>query len=229
MTYDGIRPEGFHLLARNKFENSKEFYEAHKEELKRLVITPLAQIVESLAGDFARLDPQMRLEPTRIISRVRRDTRFTKEKHLYRDHVWITFARKGEEPMVWPCMWFEITPDENSWTAGVCVYAAVPDYMQYLRSRIAQSPGEFLHAAQAALDAGAVLETEAYKKDRAPEAPKALKPYLNAKAWYFKFASQDMDALAREDFADNTLRGIYAAYAPIYGYLREAAQGYLAA
>ena len=226
-TYDGIRPEGFLLLAQNRFEDSKEFYEAHKEEIKRMVITPLGQIVEALAGDFSRLDPQMLLVPGRIVSRVRRDTRFTKEKHLYRENVWITFARKTEEPMVWPCMWFEITPGENNWSAGVCVYANQPAYMQSLRTQISKSPEPFLAAAQSAIDAGAALQIDAFKKDRATDAPEALKPYLNAKGWWLKFVSSDLAPLAQERFPE-TLRGIYAAYAPMYKYLLAAAEEYLA-
>ena len=225
-TYDGIRPEGLLLLAQNRFENSKEFYEAHKEEIKRLVLTPLGQIVEALAGDFARLDPQMLLAPARVVSRVRRDTRFAKEKHLYRENVWITFSRKGEGPMVWPCMWFEVLPEESAWVAGVCVYDNQPAYMQFLRARIAEAPQAFLQVAQGALDAGAALQTEAFKKDRAGDAPDALKPYLNAKGWWLKHRSSDLTPLAREDFPE-TLRGIYAAYAPMYRYLLAAAQAHI--
>jgi len=225
--YDGIRPEGFLLLAQNRFEDSKEFYEAHKEEIKRLVITPLGQIAEALAGDFSRLDPQMLLIPGRIVSRVRRDTRFTKEKHIYRDNVWITFSRKGEGPMVWPCMWFEILPAESVWTAGVCVYDNQPAYIRFLRARMAGEPEEFLRAAQRALDAGASLQTDAYKKDTTGEAPPPLRPYLNAKGWWLKYISRELAPLAEETFPE-TLRGIYAAYAPMYRYLLAAAEEYLA-
>ena len=34
MSYNGITPEAMWLLAQNKFENSKPFYEEHKEEIK---------------------------------------------------------------------------------------------------------------------------------------------------------------------------------------------------
>jgi len=226
-TYTGIPSEGLFLLSRNKFENSKEFYEAHKAQLKAQVFTPLMQIVEDLAEDFTKLDPRMNLLPGRIISRARRDTRFTKEKHLYRDTIWITFTRPKEEPMVWPCMWFEVKPEEGEWNAGVCVYAAEPAYMQFLRPRIEKDAEAFLSAANEAIKAGAEMMPEAFKRDKYPDAPVRLKPYLNAKSFIFMHTSKDMALLAQPELIDE-LRGLYSAYGAMYQWLQAAAEAYFA-
>ena len=224
--YTGISQEGLFLLSQNKFEDSKEFYEAHKTQLKALVFTPMQQIVEDLAEDFTKLDPRMNLLPGRIVSRARRDTRFTKEKHLYRDNVWITFTRPKEEPMVWPCMWFEIKPEQGEWNAGVCIYAAEPAYMQFLRPRMESDAEGFLAAADEAISAGAVMMPEAFKKDKFPDAPVSLKPYINAKSFIFMHTSKDMALLAKPELVDE-LRRLYGAYGAMYTWLREAAEGYL--
>jgi len=225
-TYTGIPSEGLFLLSQNKFENSKEFYEAHKDQLKAQVFTPLQRIVEDLADGFVKLDPRMFLLPGRIISRARRDTRFSKEKHLYRDNVWITFTRPKEEPMLWPCMWFEIKPEEGEWNAGVCIYGATPAYMQFVRARIEKDAEAFLAAAGEAISAGAQMIPDAFKKERFPDAPENLKSYLNAKSFIFMHTSKDMALLAGSALVDE-LRRLYAAYGPMYRWLLKTAEEYI--
>jgi len=228
MSYTGITPDALLLLSRNRFEDSKEFYEAHKVQIKQQVFMPMAQLIEALADDFRKLDPQMQLLPSKMLSRVRRDTRFTKQKHMYRDEVWAMFMRpKVEYPFVFPCMWFEIKPGEGMFSAGVCVYDQVPAYMQFLRQRIAQQPKEFLKAAQVATKAGAVLQTESYKKDRAPEASDQIKPYLNAKSFMFKHSCDDL-SLLESDVLVARLRAVYGACGPMYRYLQKAAEDFIA-
>jgi len=226
-TFTGIPSEGLFLLSRNKFEDSKEFYEAHKTQLKALVFTPMQQIAEDLSEDFTRLDPKMNLLPGRIISRARRDTRFTKEKHLYRDNIWITFTRPKEEPMLWPCMWFEVKPEEGEWNAGVCIYGATPAYMQFVRSRIQEDAEGFLAAADEAISAGAEMMPDAFKREKFPDAPENLKPYLNAKGFIFMHTSKDLALLAGAALVDE-LRRLYGAYGSMYRWLLHAAEGYYA-
>ena len=225
-TYTGIPAEGLFLLSQNRFEDSKEFYEAHKAQLKAQVFTPMMQIVEDLADGLAKLDSRMNLLPGRIISRARRDTRFTKEKHLYRDNVWITFTRPKEEPMVWPCMWFEIKPEEGEWNAGVCIYAAEPAYMQSLRPRIEKDAEGFLAAANEAIAAGAVMLPDSFKREKYPDAPVSLKPYLNAKSFIFMYTSKDMALLSQPALVDE-LHRLYTAYGAMYKWLQGAAEAYL--
>ena len=226
-TFTGIPSEGLFLLSQNKFEDSKEFYEANKARLKALVFTPLQQIVEDLAGDFTKLDPRMNLLPGRVISRARRDTRFTKEKHLYRDNIWITFTRPKEEPMLWPCMWFEVKPETNEWNAGVCIYGATPAYMQFVRTRMQNDAEAFLAAANEAISAGAEMQSEPFKKERFPDAPENLKPYLNAKSFIFMHTSNDLALLASAKLVDE-LRRLYTAYGAMYNWLLRAAEDYYA-
>ena len=39
----------------------------------------------------------MELRPNRIVSRINRDVRFSRDKSPYRDHIWLSFRRPGEE------------------------------------------------------------------------------------------------------------------------------------
>ena len=52
MKYDGIFPETLALMAQNRFENSKAFYEEHKQELKDGFTVPLCAFGNELAAAF---------------------------------------------------------------------------------------------------------------------------------------------------------------------------------
>jgi len=228
MTFTGISQEGLFLLLQNRFENSKEFYDKHKAQLKSLVMEPMGQIVEDLAPSLSELDRDIVLTPSRVVSRLRRDTRFSKDQTLYRANVWVCFTRpRVEYPHIWPLYWFGIKPEESIWNAGVCIWDSPPAYMRFMKKRIMAQPEDFLGAAERAMRSGAELCTEAYKKDRAPDAPEALKPYLNAKNFQVMVTSQDM-ALLRSPALIEELRAHYADFAAMYRWLKTCAENYIA-
>ena len=89
MEYKGITPEALFLLADNRFRNSKEYYESRKQEIKSGVTEPMRQLAGLIGGELLSVDPLMNTIPTRMVSRVRRDTRYTNDKSIYRDNMWI--------------------------------------------------------------------------------------------------------------------------------------------
>ncbi len=225
--YEGIAQEGLHLLMENKFRDSQEFYEENKPALQRLVITPLRQIAGALAEQLSALDGQMTLEPSRMVARVRRDTRFTKEKYLYRSNLWINFTRRGEEPLPWPYMWFEIQPEENYWSCGICAFNAPPAFMRFFRERLLAAPEPFLAAVVRARSSGAEPHFDAYKKDRAHDAPEDLKPWLNAKGFHIMYKQPGLEIL-QDSAVLVALREQYTAFADMYRWLLATAEDFLA-
>lgn len=73
--FNGITPKAIELLSENRFNDSKAFYEEHKEELKQLATIPMRQIVLDLAEMMTELDDKMYTDPVYTVSRIRRDTR----------------------------------------------------------------------------------------------------------------------------------------------------------
>ena len=47
--FKGFDPDGFMLLEINKFNDSKEFYETVKEDIKSKIITPMRQLALDLS------------------------------------------------------------------------------------------------------------------------------------------------------------------------------------
>ena len=71
----------------------------------------------------------------KTICRIWRDTRYTKDPSLYRDHMWIIFKRGGRmHGTDYPGIYFEINLDGFSYGCGF--YHASTTFMSNLRSRI---------------------------------------------------------------------------------------------
>lgn len=162
--FKGISSDAIMLLAENRFNNSKEFYEANKSAIKSGIITPLSNFILDIAPTVEKINPEIITEPSRIISRVRRDTRFTKDKTLYRENLWFMLRhQKNELPT--PTFWFEFTP---SWYGYGCgILSGSPAFMQFWRDQIVAKKGEFLSAVKLAEKAGFLLdECKTYKKSK---------------------------------------------------------------
>lgn len=91
--FKGITQDTLFLMQLNRFNDSKAFYEENKEKIKANMTVPMRQIAASLSDMMLDIDPFMNTIPTKMVSRVRRDTRYTHDKHLYRENMWIMFMR----------------------------------------------------------------------------------------------------------------------------------------
>lgn len=221
--YDGITTDAIFLLERNRFENSKEFYEAHKAQINQTVIKPMRQIAVILSNELSRVDPHIQTNPTRMTSRIRRDTRFTKDKSLYRDHVWISFERPKKEWEGYPGMWMEISP--RGYSYGVGPYAPSPTYLELLRQQMCAQQKAFLQAAEQVRKTGALLAGEDYKRKKPGEYPKELDSYYNKKNFYFIKTVSNLATLA-DDRIVQELQQAYAAFIPMYQFLSAVSDQY---
>ena len=95
--FNGITPKAIELLSENRFNDSKAFYEEHKEELKQLATIPMRQIVLDLAEMMTQLDDKMYTDPVYTVSRIRRDTRRSKSKMMYRENLWLMLRRHKKQ------------------------------------------------------------------------------------------------------------------------------------
>lgn len=224
--FRGIKPEAFWLLAQNRFHNSKEFYEANKPNIREMVIEPLRSIASLLADDMAGIDPEMTLEPSKMISRIRRDTRFTNDKTLYRENVWISFMRPKTIWSHYPGMWFEAGPGFYSY--GIGILDSEPAYMAFFRARVLAESETFLAAVEIAQSCGARAELAAYKKEKITGLPEPLNKLVNAKEFYFIAKSDKIKNLETGEIISE-LRRAYTAFAPLYDFLVQTADAFHAA
>lgn len=90
--------EALEFLYINRLNDSREWYNEHKPEYRRLIIEPMTRLIDELTPTVLSIDPELDCTPKigRCISRLYRDTRFSKDKSLYRDVVWCTFSQRGD-------------------------------------------------------------------------------------------------------------------------------------
>ena len=178
MAFTGFNAAGIDLLQLNRLQNSKEFYEAHKEEIKRLAIEPFYQLIEEMSPAMLAIDPSFVTVPSRMVSRVRRDTRFTRDKTLYRANLWLFFRRQREGYESMPSFYMEVHPEFwaygcwGSWDKGV---------MDAARDMILHEDKLFLDAFSAVDSCPVMLGGDVYKRPKFPNAKPAYQNWLNRK------------------------------------------------
>ena len=222
MQYNGIKSDALFLMADNRFRNSKAYYDEHKEELKAKMTVPMRQIAGILGEEMLSLDPLMNTIPTKMVSRIRRDTRYSKDKSLYRENMWIMFMRDKHQWRGYPCMWLEVTP--TSYEYGIGFWGNEPGLMAEFRKFLREESEEFIQAAVKCENSGARLCGSQYKRPQ-PDCPLGLEQYYNCKEFYFINFSGSLKDLEDETIIE-VLRKGYKEYAPMYRFLLKVSDSY---
>ena len=217
MAYNGIKPEILFLAAQNRFENSRVFYEEHKQELKDGFTIPMRQIAAEIVPQIYAIDDQVMTDPVKMVSRFFRDTRYSKDKHLYRDNLWIMFMRNKHQWQQYPCMWFEVT--QNYWSYGVGMFWVDATYLELYRKALIERPQEFLKAVEDAEKVGGMYCPEFYKKPKPGDPIPEIEPYYHVKDMHFIAQRTDFQTLESEKLIDE-LKEKYKGFSGLYSFLK---------
>ncbi len=218
--FKGIKPESIELLCLNRFNDSKEFYEEHKLELKEGITVPMRQIVLDLSGLMYDIDDKMLTDPVRSVSRIYRDTRGNRSKIKYRENMWLMLRRYKKEYPSAPFFYFEFYP--NSFGYGLAFWTWKQSAFKEVHNLIIEHPGRWLDAVDACKLAGLTYNArDNYKKDMYPDAPKEIKPYLSAKNMEFSYSSFDMNKINSPTLIDE-LKLAFDLARPMYSFWADA-------
>ncbi len=218
--FNGIKPESIELLCLNRFNDSKEFYEEHKLELKEGITVPMRQIVLDLSGLMYDIDNKMLTDPVRSVSRIYRDTRGNRSKIKYRENMWLMLRRYKKEYPSAPFFYFEFYP--NSFGYGLAFWTWKQSAFKEVHNLIIEHPGRWLDAVDACKQAGLTYNArDNYKKDMYPDAPKEIKPYLSAKNMEFSYSSFDMNSINSPSLIDE-LKLAFDLARPMYSFWADA-------
>lgn len=218
MSFPGISAESLFLLAENRFQDSKAFYEEHKKQINRTVVHPLKELVADLTPAMTAVDPLLGGH----VSRVRRDNRFTHDKCMYRENMWIVFMRdKRTYDWCVPAFYLDFSVTKAEW--GLGFYSATPAIMRALRRRVEADIPRALAAVQAAVDAGFIPCGRPYVKPRSKEdTPDPLRFIYDCKSVDLN-RTECGDFVAGSDLPDRLLAG-FTALVPMYTLLMEAVE-----
>ena len=112
--------ETLDFMALNRVMDSREWFHQHRGEYLRLVVEPMAELVEDMAPAMWKIDPRSLSSPR--WARASRASGATpaaaRDWPIYRDVMWITLLRAKYEG--YPSFWFEFSPRCLRWgCAGI--------------------------------------------------------------------------------------------------------------
>lgn len=191
------------FLFQNRMNDSKQWFSEHRSEYNELVLRPTFELVSALEPAIHAIDPLLICEPkvSRSVSRIFRDTRFSRDKSVFRDVMWASFDRKRDmirHPL--PGFFFEISP--GGYRYGCGWYAAGRDVMELLRERVVSRDARFLRAHRAFKSQNIfVMEGDEYKKPRYVDEPEEYREWLQKKNICFICNGRDRELLFSDKLA----------------------------
>ena len=95
--FRGFRPAALTFLRSLKRNNTREWFQAHRDDYEGEVRAPLAALVEELDVRFTELAPEIVGDPKRSLFRIHRDVRFSSDKSPYKTNAacWFYHADAG--------------------------------------------------------------------------------------------------------------------------------------
>ena len=218
--FSGFTDDTVQFLLDLKFHNNTEYFHANHDRYVQTVQAPFYEFIEDLAPDMLEIDPQMEIRPYKCLSRIHRDTRFSRDKSPYRDHHWLLFRRAAEPRERSVNYFFEFGPDRLNW--GMGVWGENRELFDLFRKRIRSNP-EGTMALLDDMNLGRhhlVLSGSVYKRmEVPPEIPERMRIWYNVREMYIC----KLDAEYRTAFSDRLIRDVgrdFRAMAPLYRLLR---------
>ena len=218
--FTGFTDETVQFLMDLRFHNYTEYFHEKHDRYVKDVQQPFYRLIEDLAPVALEIDPLMEVRPHKCLSRIHRDTRFSKDKSPYRDHHWFLF-RRGAEPREKSIFLFgEFGPDRLDW--GMGIWGENREVMDIFRKKMEANPDGLLamiddmDLPKRHLGLGGTY----FKKMKVPEQiPPRLARWYTAKEMYIgkvgpEYSWAFSDRLAKEMKKD------FRAMAPLYQTLR---------
>jgi uncharacterized protein (TIGR02453 family) len=220
--FTGFTPEALQFLFEIKINNNKVWYEANKQRYREILLAPFQELVGDLSDFMLTIDPQFITTPAvdKTISRIYRDTRFSKDKSLYRDSMWLSFKRRSDDWKEAPAYYFEITPD--SYRYGMGIYNAPKLIMDKFRQMIDEQPEEFLKVISFYKQSKVfTLEGERYKKILAPDKLADIQEWYQCKSFFLCHKHEVDDLIFSKRLVAELIAG-FELLDPLYHYLWKA-------
>jgi uncharacterized protein (TIGR02453 family) len=143
-----FRPAAFTFLGGLKRNNTKAWFEAHRDVYEREVREPMKALVEELDVRMARIAPEIIGSTRRSLFRIHRDIRFSKDKSPYKTNAGLWLYHGGAGRGVGPReddgsagFYFHLATDECFAAGGIWMPSR--PQLNRIRAAIADHPDRF--------------------------------------------------------------------------------------
>ncbi len=216
---NNFSPKTLDFLNGLQFNNNKAWFEAHKQDYENYLLDPLKELVVNLGGFMLDIDPdfEVRSAVNKTISRIYRDTRFSKDKSPYKTTMWVTFKKPVKDWQNKPSYFFELSA--SSYRYGMGFYCAGKEVMDNLREKMVAKTTDFQKAISFyANQQDFVVEGEKYKRLLSNDLPMDMQDWYQRKNLYLVCNKEIDDALFCKELVNNIKSG-FTLVAPFYNYL----------
>lgn len=174
--FQGFSQETIDFMWGIRFNNERTWFEAHKEEYKAVLETPMRELNKALYEGMSEKYEDLGLMSR--VCRIYRDARRLHGRGPYKDHLWLTISQPAERWACTPTFWFEIAPEGYSYGLGYWMAQAAT--MAKFRARMDRDPATMEKLARS-LNAQKEFVLTGQEFKRPKEAPSALLEH-----WYNK-------------------------------------------
>lgn len=215
--FTGFTQTGLDFLQNVKIHNSRQWFAENRTIYDNQLVKPFRALVEELTPTMLQIDQWFETKPAigKTLSRINRDTRFSKDKSLYRDRLWLTFKRPSKDWKESPCYFFEIDPE--GYRYGLGYYCVPKQTMDIFRDEINQDHNKFLQVINC-VKKPFELYGESYKRPLVKDLPPKIASWYNRKDLGVIASSNQIEDL----FSKNLIQKLSKSFKqliPLYDYL----------
>ena len=130
--FPGFPSEGLEFFRKLQRNNRREWFQPRKAIFETTLKQPMRELVAAVNTAMQRFAPEYTTDPDKAIYRIYRDTRFSKDKTPYKDHIAASFPRHGAA-----CgggLYFAVSHKEVAIGGGI--YMPSPETLRAIRQHV---------------------------------------------------------------------------------------------
>ncbi|HHC81193.1 MAG TPA: DUF2461 domain-containing protein [Flavobacteriia bacterium] len=166
--------------------NNKEWFNSNKEVYKKEVEIPFKKFISDLIIELQASIPELSVEAKECIFRIYRDTRFSKDKTPYKNHISAMISKGGRKDKTTPGAYIQISGEDIRLYSGC--FELTPKQREQIRKAIFKNSDAFdeIIKNQKFVETFGKVSGEKYKKIPPPYLGHAeAQPLLLNKSFYF--------------------------------------------
>jgi uncharacterized protein (TIGR02453 family) len=137
--FPGLPAEGLAFFSSLQRNNRREWFQPRKAIFEETLKQPMREFVGAVNSAMKSFAPDYMTDPEKAIYRIYRDTRFSKDKTPYKNHIAASFARRGDKASAG--YYFAVSHKEVAIGGGI--YMPEPETLLAIRQHLAERHEEF--------------------------------------------------------------------------------------
>ena len=202
----------FKELANN---NSSEWFNSNKARYEKEVKNPFLSFLETLVQLLKDSEPELEnVEPKKMLFRINRDIRFSKDKRPYKEHLAASVGKFGTKDKMYPGHYIHIGVEEI-FIAGGAYFFEQKETLAKVRNYIFEHNDEFVKLSQAPDFVKSFGEIKGEKNKRfTPDLQEMIdvQPLIANTQFYWSHSFKSEEAL-KDDFAELIAQHLQSAHA----------------